>query len=215
MTQPTIDWTAQQEASRQRQIAGGGKPGLARMGQLAGKERARNPRSHAVRRVAVPTHERDHEHDVAGGGQWPRGVPRHPAGAALQPAGDSTRRLVRHAAGLGLGLCRADHAAGRAFLRNGRTWLEVRATGLTQDRPVARGRPRSFTSGDRWPRPKPESKTKAASSTRMRPQRALSSTFRRQVEASRGGSPAGRRPAGASVGEGDIFGQAGTLANVQ
>lgn len=37
MTQPTIDWTAQQEASRQRQIAGGGKPGLARMGQLAGK----------------------------------------------------------------------------------------------------------------------------------------------------------------------------------
>ena len=37
MTPPTIDWTAQQEASRQRSIAGGGKPGLARMEQLAGK----------------------------------------------------------------------------------------------------------------------------------------------------------------------------------
>jgi uncharacterized protein (TIGR00369 family) len=33
----TIDWTAQQEASRQRSVAGGGKPGLARMEQLAGK----------------------------------------------------------------------------------------------------------------------------------------------------------------------------------
>jgi uncharacterized protein (TIGR00369 family) len=37
MTPPTIDWTAQQETSRQRSIAGGGKPGLARMEQLAGK----------------------------------------------------------------------------------------------------------------------------------------------------------------------------------
>jgi len=37
MTQSTIDWTAQQEAARQRSIAGGGKPGLARMDQLAGK----------------------------------------------------------------------------------------------------------------------------------------------------------------------------------
>ncbi|MGL6161202.1 PaaI family thioesterase [Microbulbifer sp.] len=37
MTPTTIDWTAQQEASRQRSIAGGGKPGLARMEQLAGK----------------------------------------------------------------------------------------------------------------------------------------------------------------------------------
>jgi uncharacterized protein (TIGR00369 family) len=33
----TTDWTSQQEASRQRSIAGGGKPGLARMEQLAGK----------------------------------------------------------------------------------------------------------------------------------------------------------------------------------
>lgn len=33
----TLDWTAQQEASRQRSIAGGGKPGLARMEQLVGK----------------------------------------------------------------------------------------------------------------------------------------------------------------------------------
>ncbi|MGH8158203.1 MAG: PaaI family thioesterase [Rhodanobacter sp.] len=33
----TIDWTAQQESSRQHSIAGGGKPGLARMEQLAGK----------------------------------------------------------------------------------------------------------------------------------------------------------------------------------
>jgi uncharacterized protein (TIGR00369 family) len=37
MTIATIDWTAQQEASRQRSIAGGGKPGLARTEQLAGK----------------------------------------------------------------------------------------------------------------------------------------------------------------------------------
>jgi uncharacterized protein (TIGR00369 family) len=37
MTQPTIGWTAQQQASRQRSIAGGGKPGLARMEQLMGK----------------------------------------------------------------------------------------------------------------------------------------------------------------------------------
>lgn len=37
MTPPTIDWTAQQEASRQRSIAGGSKPGLARVEQLAGK----------------------------------------------------------------------------------------------------------------------------------------------------------------------------------
>lgn len=37
MTPPTIDWTAQQEASRQRSIAGGGEPGLARMEQFAGK----------------------------------------------------------------------------------------------------------------------------------------------------------------------------------
>ena len=34
---PTIDWSTQQEASRQRSIAGGGKPGLARMEQLVGK----------------------------------------------------------------------------------------------------------------------------------------------------------------------------------
>lgn len=33
----TLDWTAEQEASRQRSIAGGGKPGLARAEQLAGK----------------------------------------------------------------------------------------------------------------------------------------------------------------------------------
>lgn len=33
----TIDWTAQQEAARQRSIADGGKPGLARPEQLAGK----------------------------------------------------------------------------------------------------------------------------------------------------------------------------------
>jgi uncharacterized protein (TIGR00369 family) len=37
MTHPTIGWTAQQQASRQRSIAGGGKPGLARMEQLMGK----------------------------------------------------------------------------------------------------------------------------------------------------------------------------------
>ncbi|MGH8114756.1 MAG: PaaI family thioesterase [Rhodanobacteraceae bacterium] len=37
MTLTTIDWAAQQEASRQRSIAGGGKPGLARMEQLVGK----------------------------------------------------------------------------------------------------------------------------------------------------------------------------------
>lgn len=37
MTPTTSDWTAQQEAARQRSIAGGGKPGLARMEQLAGK----------------------------------------------------------------------------------------------------------------------------------------------------------------------------------
>ncbi|MEW5852065.1 MAG: PaaI family thioesterase [Myxococcota bacterium] len=37
MTPPTKNWTAQQEATRQRSIAGGGKPGLARMEQLAGK----------------------------------------------------------------------------------------------------------------------------------------------------------------------------------
>lgn len=35
---PTItDWTAQQEAARQRSIAGGGKPGIAHLEQLAGK----------------------------------------------------------------------------------------------------------------------------------------------------------------------------------
>jgi len=34
---PTIDWGTQQEIARQRSIAGGGKPGLARMEQLAGK----------------------------------------------------------------------------------------------------------------------------------------------------------------------------------
>ncbi len=33
----TIDWAAQQEASQRRSIAGGGKPGVARMEQLAGK----------------------------------------------------------------------------------------------------------------------------------------------------------------------------------
>lgn len=33
----TIDWTAQQEAARQRSIVGGGKPGLARLEQLAGR----------------------------------------------------------------------------------------------------------------------------------------------------------------------------------
>lgn len=33
----TLDWTAEQEASRQRSIAGGGKPGLSRVEQLAGK----------------------------------------------------------------------------------------------------------------------------------------------------------------------------------
>ena len=37
MIPTTIDWTAQQEAGRQRLIAGGGKPGLARIEQLAGK----------------------------------------------------------------------------------------------------------------------------------------------------------------------------------
>ncbi|HEV8695024.1 MAG TPA: PaaI family thioesterase [Lysobacter sp.] len=37
MTEPATDWTAQQEAARQRSIAGGGSPGLARMEQLAGK----------------------------------------------------------------------------------------------------------------------------------------------------------------------------------
>lgn len=37
MTLPTTDWTAQQEAARQRSIAGGGKPGIARMEQLTGK----------------------------------------------------------------------------------------------------------------------------------------------------------------------------------
>lgn len=37
MTISTIDWTAQQQAVLQRSIAGGGKPGLARMEQLAGK----------------------------------------------------------------------------------------------------------------------------------------------------------------------------------
>jgi uncharacterized protein (TIGR00369 family) len=37
MTQQAINWTTQQEASRQRSIAGGGKAGLARMEQLAGK----------------------------------------------------------------------------------------------------------------------------------------------------------------------------------
>src|SRR5690242_1464241 len=33
----TIDWTAQQQASRQRAIGGGGKPGLARTEQLVHK----------------------------------------------------------------------------------------------------------------------------------------------------------------------------------
>ncbi|MEO8120247.1 MAG: aromatic compound catabolic protein, partial [Rhodoferax sp.] len=37
MTSPTLDWTAQQEASRQRSIAGGGKPGLAPIEKLVGK----------------------------------------------------------------------------------------------------------------------------------------------------------------------------------
>lgn len=37
MTPTTSNWTAQQEAARQRSIAGGGKPGLASEGQLAGK----------------------------------------------------------------------------------------------------------------------------------------------------------------------------------
>ena len=37
MTISTIDWTAQQQAALQRSIAGGGKPGLARMEQLADK----------------------------------------------------------------------------------------------------------------------------------------------------------------------------------
>jgi uncharacterized protein (TIGR00369 family) len=37
MNTPTMDWTSQQTASRQRSMAGGGKPGLARMEQLAGK----------------------------------------------------------------------------------------------------------------------------------------------------------------------------------
>ncbi|MBL1377284.1 PaaI family thioesterase [Zobellella iuensis] len=37
MPLPSIDWTAQQKAARQRSIAGGGKPGLTRMEQLAGK----------------------------------------------------------------------------------------------------------------------------------------------------------------------------------
>ena len=37
MNTPTIDWTSRQEASRQRSFAGGGKPGLARIEQLAGK----------------------------------------------------------------------------------------------------------------------------------------------------------------------------------
>src|SRR4030095_12736470 len=33
----TLDWTAEQEAARQRSIAGGGMPGIAQMEQLAGK----------------------------------------------------------------------------------------------------------------------------------------------------------------------------------
>ncbi|WWL67676.1 hypothetical protein V4E86_14540 [Burkholderia pseudomallei] len=37
----TIDWTAQQDVARQRSLARGGKPGLARMEQLAGKRGAR------------------------------------------------------------------------------------------------------------------------------------------------------------------------------
>lgn len=37
MTPTTTDWAARQEASHQRSIAGGGKPGLARLEQLAGK----------------------------------------------------------------------------------------------------------------------------------------------------------------------------------
>jgi hypothetical protein len=37
MTPPPTDWSAQQEAVRQRSIAGGGKPGLAHMEQIAGK----------------------------------------------------------------------------------------------------------------------------------------------------------------------------------
>lgn len=37
MNTTAIDWTTQQEASRQRMAAGGGKAGLARMEQIAGK----------------------------------------------------------------------------------------------------------------------------------------------------------------------------------
>lgn len=37
MTAPITDWTAQQEASRQRSIVGGGGPGLSRMEQLINK----------------------------------------------------------------------------------------------------------------------------------------------------------------------------------
>lgn len=33
----TVDWTAQQEAARQRSMARGGTPGVATMEQLAGK----------------------------------------------------------------------------------------------------------------------------------------------------------------------------------
>lgn len=36
MAPTTIDWTSRQEASRQRSIAGGGRPGLARVEQLVG-----------------------------------------------------------------------------------------------------------------------------------------------------------------------------------
>jgi hypothetical protein len=43
MTLAANDWTAQQEAARQRSLAGGGKPGLARMEQLAGKS---SPNAH-------------------------------------------------------------------------------------------------------------------------------------------------------------------------
>jgi len=37
MTSPTVDWTAQQQAWRHRQIAGGGTPGIARTEQLCAK----------------------------------------------------------------------------------------------------------------------------------------------------------------------------------
>lgn len=37
MTEPTIDWAAQQHTALQYSIAGGGRPGLARPEQLAGK----------------------------------------------------------------------------------------------------------------------------------------------------------------------------------